>query len=142
MLVAAFNDERQLQVIAYNFDIWNLKSEFVYPLRQSLILNLQYRIMVPDMTSIGSFTSCRASSGSLQCNKFRRNIKYHQIILKKFLLLKSELNLLTKWDVVFNDDKDTLTNWCNRVDQLHSGQFVDIYVNKHPVSSKFYHQYI
>ena len=49
--------------------------------------------------------------------------------------------LLIKWDIVFNDDKDTLTNWCNRVDQLYMVTLMDVYVNEN-LYHRSYHQYI
>ena len=81
--------------------------------------------MVPDMTSFGSFTSHRTAIGSLQ---YRKN---HEIIFEKFgIVERGRVKLLTKWDIVlFNVHEDTIKNWCIRVHQLHSGQFVGIFLS-------------
>ena len=133
-------DERPLEVKAYNFDINHLSNEYTEPLRQSLFNNihLQYRINIPDITSFGCFVSFRTKEGSLQYQKFRRNRKYHKVRKERFGEVERErVELLTNWDIVFNSNKDTLDNWCKRMEQKNSGQSINIYVTANPTVAFF-----
>ena len=85
------DDEPPLEVVAFNFDLWNAKNEYVSPLRMSMCdcRHLRYRLVVPDITSFGSFISTRGHSPANQCHETHKDLMQDGLMDNMFGTVRS-----------------------------------------------------
>lgn len=146
MKMRAMEDTRPLSIVAVNFDLNRSNLVYTQPLRARLAdkLDLQYRLVVPDIKSWGVFEAERERRVVDVCNAFKQDTRYHK---KKKLRKRVRLSdgsgftryiwvLRGKGDIVLKGADDTLDKWCNRVAQKRSGYTLRIRVNDTPADPR------
>lgn len=143
----ALNDSRPLTVEAINFDINRSDVRFTSALRmrQSNTLDLERRLVVPDIKSWGFFHVQRRAAELTAYDEFKHDPRYHRCVRhkKKRRKGKGQKSKASTWmmrqksDIEARDKEwqgadDTLAKWCNRVAQVRSGHVMEVRVNDTP----------